>query len=37
MLGVNQMIMMVLAMITIAGLVGSGALGLEAITGLRRA
>lgn len=36
MLGVNQMIMMVLAMISIAGLVGSGALGLEVVTGLRR-
>lgn len=36
MLGINQMIMMVLAMVIIAGLVGSGALGLEAITGLRR-
>jgi glycine betaine/proline transport system permease protein len=36
MLGVNQMIMMVLAMVIIASLVGSGALGLEAITGLRR-
>ena len=35
-LGVNQTVMMVLAMVIIAGLVGGGALGFEAVTGLAR-
>lgn len=36
MMGVNQAMMMVLAMAVIAGLVGGGALGLEAVNGLTR-
>jgi glycine betaine/proline transport system permease protein len=36
MLGVNQAIIMVLAVVVIGGLVGSGALGYEVATGLQR-
>jgi glycine betaine/proline transport system permease protein len=36
MLGINQIIMMILAEVIIAGLVGGGGLGLEAVTGLAR-
>ena len=36
MIGVYQTIMMALAMVVIAGLVGGSARGLEAITGLAR-
>ncbi len=36
MLGVNQTVLMVLSMVIIAGLVGGGALGFEAVTGLAK-
>lgn len=36
MMGINQTIMMVLAMVVVAGLVGGGALGLEVVTGLAK-
>ncbi|MCB0080005.1 MAG: proline/betaine ABC transporter permease ProW, partial [Caldilineaceae bacterium] len=36
MAGINQTVMMVLAMVIIAGLVGGGALGYEAVTGLAK-
>ena len=34
--GINQTVMLVLAMVVIAGMVGGGGLGLEAVKGLRR-
>jgi len=36
MVGINQAVMLVLSMVIIAGLVGGGALGFEAVTGLAR-
>ena len=36
MMGINQAVMLVLSMVIIAGLVGGGALGFEAVTGLAR-
>ncbi len=36
MMGINQTILMVLAMVIIAGLVGGGGLGLEAVIGLSK-
>jgi len=36
MMGINQTVMMVFSMVIIAGLVGGGALGFEAVTGLAR-
>src|SRR5438046_1457884 len=36
MLGINQIFMMVLAMVVISGLVGGAGLGLEAVTGLAK-
>jgi glycine betaine/proline transport system permease protein len=35
-LGINQTMLMVLSMVVIAGLVGAGALGLEAVVGVRK-
>jgi glycine betaine/proline transport system permease protein len=36
MMGLNQTVMMVLAMVIVSGLVGGGALGYEAVLGLAR-
>ena len=36
MMGINQIVMMVLAMVVVAGLVGGGGLGLEAVIGLAK-